>query len=84
METRGKNRVGARIPTVTSPVGVTKVRFTPALWHKWLTEFNGEIDGDRIAERANGIKEFRALCREPLAHASENTYSAPTLEEKDK
>ena len=80
METRGKNRTGARVPRETSPIGVTKVRFTPALWHKWLTEFNAEP----ASELVEGIKEFRALCREPLDHGSECDTKAPTEEGKDK
>ncbi len=80
METRGKNRRGARVPRGTSPVGVTKVRFTPALWNKWLAEFNAEPSPELI----KGIETFRALCSEPLDRGSDNSYSAPTLEGKDK
>lgn len=77
METRGKNRkgCGARIPKGDwSPI--VKVRFTTALWHKWLAEFNTEP----VPELVEGIKEFRALCREPLDRGSDSSYSAPTEE----
>jgi len=86
METRGKNRSGVRVPRGTYP-GVSKVKFTPALWHKWLTEFNGEVNGKpdgRIAERTAAIKEFRALCNKPLARVLEHDKNAPTQEGANK
>ena len=75
METRGKNRSGVRVPKGTCP-GVSKVKFTPALWYKWLNEFNNAP--------TPGSTAFRALCHEPLDRGSENTYSAPTREGEDK
>jgi len=86
METRGKNRSGVRVPRGTYP-GVSKVKFTPALWHKWLAEFNGDFNGvpdQRIAERTAAIKEFRSLCNKPLARASEHDKNAPTQEGTNK
>lgn len=83
METRGKNRKGARVPRGTSPVGVTKVRFTVALWNKWLSDMNGEVNGKpdaRIDERIKGIEEFRALCNESVAHGSDRDHDASKQE----
>lgn len=79
METRGKSK-GARVPRGTSPVGVTKMRFSVNLWNKWLEEFNREPEPSLV----KGIEEFRALCRKPLDIESEQTYSSPTMRTTDK
>lgn len=80
METRGKNRRGVRITHGNGWSGVAKVKFTPTLWNKWLTEFNAEPSPELV----KGIETFRALCREPLDRGSDSPYSAPTREGKDK
>lgn len=64
METRGKQR-GVRVPKGASSTTITKVRFTPAMWQRWLNDFNAGPD-ERDQERAEGIKEFRSLCSKPL------------------
>lgn len=38
--------------------GETKVRFTPALWARWLARFNGDGYSMRLHQ---GIQEFRSL-----------------------
>lgn len=75
METRGKNRAGAKTPTGDWS-RANKTRFTSVLWHKWLAEFNTEP----AQELVEGIKTFRALCHEPVARASKAFHSAPTQE----
>jgi hypothetical protein len=84
VETRGKNRKGLRVHSTRVPKGtlsttITKVRFTPMMWQRWLNEFNAGPD-ERDQERAEGIKEFRSLCLKPLDSHSNRDKKSTTNE----